>query len=214
VGSGTAFSADSTDRVPAREGVASLTAEALQTFLSEQGTALAQRFLAWAGARRIAEADALDAMQQVVAVVQQRLAAGTATADDLRPGRLFLRGKRYAQRNHRKSRSVFSLGQAGETAAHMESCTEDLRGPMFSAVSEAFAQLSQGDRAVLTLYYWEGNTQSQAASRLKVSQSTYSKRLLGALRRLREAVISILLRQGFDRSELPPHSRIFARGAR
>jgi hypothetical protein len=98
VASGTTTPEAFTDRGQVPVGGAPLTAEALQAFLSEQGSALARGFLAWAAARRLSEADAWDAMQQVVTVVQQRLAAGTGTAADLRPARLFLRGKRRAQR--------------------------------------------------------------------------------------------------------------------
>lgn len=80
-----------------------------------------------------------------------------------------------------------------EMPSEWEPCVgEDPIGRMLDAadLSYAMSKLSDGQRAVINLYFFEGLTQTQAAEALKIKQPAFSKRLTKALATLREHMTS------------------------
>src|SRR4051812_603880 len=103
-----------------------LTREALEQFIREDAqkhsAGLARRFLKWAAARSIQQADARDSIQDVLLSLLRRMAEGQATARHLEPGMLFVCGMRDAVRKHCRSQGVLApIEQADHSHSRVSS---------------------------------------------------------------------------------------------
>jgi len=62
------------------------------------------------------------------------------------------------------------------------SCLDSL--PAYEELRELVATLAEPDRELIALLFWEGNTEAQIARRLRINQSTVSRRKAAVFKRL------------------------------
>lgn len=77
-----------------------------------------------------------------------------------------------------KLRQRWSIGSSGTQGDPMDAILGE------TGILSAFAQLSPGDREVLSLVAWEGLSADRAAAALNISRATFAVRLHRARRRL------------------------------
>lgn len=183
---------------------AQLIPEQFALLLSHRGRTVARRFFRWAKSRGISRSDARDAAQDVLHTLVRRVQENRVTPGMLSSPWLFRCAMRRAIRNHLKSAAVRSQEQhANPASGKWEQYRQTIRCDQLDAIIEGLNQLSQRDRAVLTLHHVDKRTEREIADLFDVVQGTVSRWLAGARARLRHAVVLVLIRQGYTRDELP-----------
>jgi RNA polymerase sigma factor (sigma-70 family) len=181
-----------------------LQVEQLTHVLTGHGGAFARCFFQWASSHSITRADARDAIQTVLVKLAQRLRKNQATTVMLSAPWLFRCAMREAVRNHKRSATVRLHGLRAEAVPGVwEQYRQTARQDQLDAVAEALAQLPERERAVLTLHQVNEQSEEEIAAQFGVTQGTVSRWLVGARARLRREVVLILIRQGYERDELP-----------
>ena len=180
-----------------------LTVEELVAFLEKNGKRAGKCFMKWAKKNGISKADALDAIQDVLYGVLMRIATRDASPRHLDLPVLITSARRQAVRNHRTSKAVLPTDQMADGVAYRRLNPEEVYQAMKAAVPAALEDLEEDDRELLVFCDVQENTQKEAAKWWGVDQGNISRRLGEARRRLQRSIIAILLRNGFDRSELP-----------
>jgi RNA polymerase sigma-70 factor (ECF subfamily) len=164
---------------------APLTVKDLKTFLDQEGRGLGRKFVGWAVKQHIAKDDILDAVQDALLRLLQRIHSGRCPAAHIKPEFLMRCGQRDVLKKHLRKTTALPLDMAEASVRHTRHRPEETRKAMLDALPQALGKMPEEDRILLHLLVVEGLSLKESGRRLHIQRGTAKKRLLRAYRLLR-----------------------------